>query len=61
MAIPHIYFKAYSKAKIFCPQIDEQIKISSNLSMIESKIKLEESFLFLFQEQKKFLLSQLFI
>ena len=28
MAIPHIYFKDYGKAKLFCPSIEKQIRIA---------------------------------
>lgn len=37
MAIPHIYFKDYGSAKIWCPPIDEQEKIAITLSAIENK------------------------
>lgn len=37
MAIPHIYFKDYGKAKIFCPTIEEQSIIAKSLSVIEKK------------------------
>ena len=43
MAIPHIYFKDYGKAKIYCPSLEEQERIASNLSKIERKIEIERS------------------
>ena len=61
MAIPHIYFKDYSKAKIFCPTIEEQSIIAKNLSVIENKISVEKQILFCRQLQKSYLLSQMLI
>lgn len=61
MAIPHIYFKAYSKARIFCPDYVEQTRIATFLSRIEDKIVLEERLLSLLQEQKHYLLTTMFI
>ena len=61
MAIPHIYFKAYSKARIFCPDYEEQTRMAATLSRIEDKIALEERLLCLLQEQKHYLLSAMFI
>lgn len=61
MAIPHIYFKAYSKARIFCPDYEEQTRMAESLSRIENKIALEERLLCLLQEQKHYLLSAMFI
>ncbi len=61
LAIPHIYFKDYGKAKIFCPPIEQQISNSNNLSNIEDKIEIEREILCHLQTQKTYLLSQLFI
>ena len=61
MAIPHIYFKTYSKARIFCPDYEEQTRTAVSLSHIEDKIALEEKLLFLLHEQKRYLLSAMFI
>ena len=61
MAIPHIYFKAYSKARIFCPEYEEQSRTAASLFRIEDKIALEERLLSLIQEQKQYLLSAMFI
>lgn len=61
MAIPHIYFKDYGKAKIFCPTIEEQSIIAKSLSVIENKISVEKQILFCNQLQKSYLLSQMLI
>ena len=61
MAIPHIYFKAYSKTRIFCPDYEEQTRMAASLSRIEDKIALEERLLCLQKEQKHYLLSAMFI
>lgn len=61
MAIPHIYFKGYSKARIFCPDYEEQSRTAAYLSRIEDKIALEERLLCLLHEQKHYLLSAMFI
>ena len=61
LAIPHIYFKDYSKAKIWCPKYDEQVKIAKTLSAIDKKIQIEKSLLEQLNSQKRFLLSQMFI
>ena len=61
MAIPHIYFKDYGKAKIYCPNFEQQVKIASQIDLIESKIEIETQLLNKYGEQKKFLLSNMFI
>ena len=61
MAIPHIYFKDYGKTKIYCPNFEQQVKIASQIDLIESKIKIETQLLNKYEEQKKFLLSNMFI
>ena len=38
MAIPHIYFKDYGKAKLFYPSIEKRIRIASLLHNIEQKV-----------------------
>ena len=45
MAIPHIYFKDYGKAKIYCPPYKLQTIISQQLTYIESKIDVEKRIL----------------
>ena len=61
MAIPHIYFKDYGKAKIFCPTIEKQSAIAQKLSSIEDKVSVEKQILFYYQAQKSYLLSQMLI
>ena len=61
MAIPHIYFKDYGKAKIYCPAIDEQEHIAKTLSMVERKIRIEQAILMKLASQKQYLLQQMFI
>ena len=61
MAIPHIYFKDYGKAKIYCPNFEQQVKIASQIDLIESKIEIETQLLNKYGEQKKILLSNMFI
>ena len=61
LAIPHIYFKDYGKAVIYCPSYDEQVRIASGLEKIEAKIKSDKELLKLYQLQKEYLLSRMFI
>lgn len=61
MAIPHIYFKDYGKAKIFVPTFEQQSVIAQHLSCLEDKITLERQMLHSLQKQKVFLLTHLFI
>ena len=61
MAIPHIYFKDYGKAKIFCPAYTEQLKYVELLSAIDNKLSAEQSILTDLSLQKQYLLSQMFI
>ncbi|MGV0995838.1 restriction endonuclease subunit S [Empedobacter falsenii] len=59
--IPHIYFKDYGEALIYCPSLDEQNKIEKLLSSIDEKINLENTLLQKLKYQKKHLLQNLFI
>ena len=61
MAIPHIYFKDYSRAKIYCPSYTLQATISQQLTYIESKIDIEKQLLYYLLQQKHYLLSKMFI
>ena len=61
MAIPHIYFKDYGKAKIFCPSYTEQLKYARLLSAIDNKLSAEQSILTDLSLQKQYLLHQMFI
>ena len=61
MVIPHIYFKDYGKAKIFCPNLELQFEIAKGLSNINDKIEVEKQILLCLQQQKLYLLSQMFL
>ena len=61
MAIPHIYFKDYGKAKVFCPSYTEQLQYARLLSAIESKLSIEKNILISLSLQKQYLLRQMFI
>lgn len=61
MAIPHIYFKDYSKAKIYCPSLAEQKRVANVLDKLESKLFVEQELLALFNQQKQYLLRKMFI
>ena len=61
MAIPHIYFKDYSKAKFFCPPYEKQVKYAKLLSAIEEKLITEQKILDSINSQKQYLLRQMFI
>ena len=59
--IPHIYFKDYSKEKLKIPNLDEQIKIASFLSIIDLQIEKTKYQIDKSIEYKKSLLQKLFI
>ena len=61
MAIPHIYFKDYGKAKIFCPSYTEQLRYARLQSAIDSKLSVEKNILTSLSSQKQYLLRQMFI
>ena len=61
MAIPHIYFKDYGNAKIYCPPLADQKRIANVLGKLESKLFLEQNILASFNLQKRYLLGQIFI
>lgn len=61
MAIPHIYFKDYGKAKIFCPSYTEQLRYARLQSAIDSKLSVEKNILTSLSLQKQYLLRQMFI
>lgn len=61
LAIPHIYFRDYGKAKVWCPSLDEQIRIADILSKVDQKIAIEKSHLEQLYSQKRFLLQSMFI
>ena len=61
MAIPHIYFKDYGKAKLFYPSIEKRIRIASLLHNIEQKLVVEQNLVISLSAQKSYLLRMLFI
>src|SRR5574344_262281 len=61
MAIPHIYFKDYGKAKIYCPNYELQNKCANLLYEIEQKATVEQKILDNLCSQKQYLLRQMFI
>ena len=61
MAIPHIYFRDYGMAKIYCPSYVEQKHIADVLGKLENKLFLEQNILTSFNLQKRYLLGRMFI
>ena len=61
LAIPHIYFRDYGKAQIWCPPIEVQNRIANALEKVEQKITTEKSLLEQLYSQKRFLLNTMFI
>ena len=61
LAIPHIYFRDYGKAKVWCPSLDEQQLIADALTKVEQKIAIAKSLLEQLYSQKRFLLQAMFI
>lgn len=61
MAIPHIYFKDYGKANVFCPSYTEQLQYARLLSAIDSELSIEKNLLTSLSLQKQYLLRQMFI
>lgn len=61
MAIPHIYFRDYGKAKIYCPDYALQTRIADRLTSLEKKIHVEQHLLNAYTEHKNFLLRKMFI
>ena len=61
MAIPHIYFKDYGKAKVFCPTYKEQLQYARLLSAIDKRLTVEHGLLTSLSLQKQYLLRQMFI
>ena len=53
MAIPHIYFKDYGKAKIYCPPLAEQKRIADILGALDDKIELNRCINDNLEEQAK--------
>ena len=61
MAIPHIYFKDYGKAKIFCPAYPEQLEYAKLLSSIDGNLRIAMDSLKNFNLQKQYLLRHMLI
>ncbi len=61
MAIPHIYFKDYGRAKLWCPTIDEQKRIAMALTSIENKLNVESKILNTLYSEKQYFLDNMFI
>ena len=61
MAIPHIYFKDYGKAKVFCPSYTEQLQYARWLFAIDSKLSAEQNIKTNISLQKQYLLREMFI
>ena len=61
MAIPHIYFKDYGKANVYCPSYTEQLQYARLLSAIDRKLSAERNILTDLSLQKQYLLRQMFI
>ena len=61
MAIPHIYFKDYGKAKIFCSPYSKQLRYAKMLEAIDAKLLIEQTLLISLNRQKQYLLRQMFI
>ena len=61
MAIPHIYFKDYGNAKIFCPTYTKQLQYVRLLSAIDNRLSAEKNIKTNLSLQKQYLLRQMFI
>ena len=61
MAIPHIYFKDYSKAKIFCSSYSKQLRYAKMLEAIDAKLLIEQKVFISLNSQKQYLLHLMFI
>ena len=61
MAIPHIYFKDYSKAKIFCSSYSKQLRYAKMLEAIDAKLLIEQKVFISLNSQEQYLLRLMFI
>ena len=61
MAIPHIYFKDYSKAKILCSSYSKQLRYAKMLEAIDAKLLIEQKIFISLNSQKQYLLRLMFI
>ena len=61
MAIPHIYFKDYGNAKVFCPTYNEQGRFAKILYSLDNKLITERFILKNLNLQRQYFLKQMFI
>ena len=61
MAIPHIYFKDYSKGRIGYVDSDKRHKIAGLIFAIKDKLCIERQLLDLYKQQKQYLLRNMFV
>ncbi len=59
--IPHIYFKDYKNEIFGIPCIEEQERIASSLFAIYTKMQIEKAAIEVYENQKRYLLRNLFI
>lgn len=59
--IPHIYYKDFSKEKVFIPSVEEQEEIASFLTAIDKKIDLTQNQITEMEKFKKGLLQEMFV
>lgn len=59
--IPHIYFKDYKNEKFEIPSLEEQEKVADFFRRLDNKINIESELLTQYENQKKYLLQNLFI
>ena len=59
--IPHIYYKDFSKEKVFIPSVEEQEKIARFLTAIDKKIDFTQNQITEMEKFKKGLLQQMFV
>ncbi|WP_228429889.1 restriction endonuclease subunit S [Chryseobacterium binzhouense] len=59
--IPHIYFKDYKNEKFKIPSLEEQDEIVNFFRRLDDKINLEKELLAQYENQKKYLLQNLFV
>ena len=57
----YLFYESFSRIKINLPDLKEQIKIAHFLSKFDEKINLESDLLALYENQKKYLLHNLFV
>ena len=60
MAIPHIYFRDYGQAQIYCPSIEQQEHRAKALTIIENKLNIESRLLKSLYMEKQYLLNNMF-